>query len=76
MIVLTVYIPDDDLEKIKKLVGKTYPSRSELIRCAVRELLIKELELASKQEQKENLKPEPNMIIIGNKQYKIIKKLV
>lgn len=42
-------MPESYIEAIKKLVGQggLYPSRSELIRCAVREFLIKELKLAN-----------------------------
>lgn len=37
------------MESVKRLVGEggLYPSRSELIRCAVREFLIKELKRAN-----------------------------
>ncbi len=47
--IVTVNIPEAYLESIKRLVGKDglYPSRSELIRCAVREFLIKELKNAN-----------------------------
>ena len=46
--IVTVNIPEEYIETIKRLVGEggLYPSRSELIRCAVREFLIKELENA------------------------------
>ncbi len=46
--IVTVNIPESFIEAIEKLVGEEglYPSRSELIRCAVREFLIKELKLA------------------------------
>lgn len=45
---MTVNVPESYIEAIKKLVGEKnlYPSRSELIRVAVREFLIKELEMA------------------------------
>ena len=48
--IVTVNVPMAYVEAIKKLVGEDgiYPSRSELIRCAVRELLIKELNRAKK----------------------------
>ena len=41
-------MPESFIDAIKRLVGENglYPSRSELIRCAVREFLIKELRLA------------------------------
>ncbi len=47
--VVTINVPEAYLESIKKLVGKDglYPSRSELIRCAVKEFLIKELKNAN-----------------------------
>ena len=49
MKIVTVNIPESYLDSIKKLVGEhgLYPSRSELIRVAVREFLIKELNMAN-----------------------------
>ena len=49
MKIVTVNIPESYLESIKRLIGANglYPSRSELIRCAVREFLIKELRRAN-----------------------------
>ena len=49
MKIVTVNIPESYLDSIKKLVGEhgLYPSRSELIRVAVREFLIKELNIAN-----------------------------
>jgi len=46
--VVTVNVPEAYIEAIKKLVGSDglYPSRSELIRAAVRDFLLKELTLA------------------------------
>lgn len=48
MRIITVYIPEAYLKIIDSLIGHTgvYPSRSELIRVAVREFLIKELAIA------------------------------
>lgn len=48
MKIVTVNVPESYIEAIKKLVGENglYPSRSELIRCAVRDFLLKELKLA------------------------------
>jgi Arc/MetJ-type ribon-helix-helix transcriptional regulator len=47
--IVTVNIPESYLESIERLIGENglYPSRSELIRCAVREFLIKELRRAN-----------------------------
>ena len=49
MKIVTVNVPESYLESIKRLIGEggLYPSRSELIRCAVREFLIKELKNAN-----------------------------
>jgi len=49
MKIVTVNIPESYLESIERLIGDggLYPSRSELIRCAVRDFLIKELERAN-----------------------------
>lgn len=47
MKILTVNLPVTDLKKIEKLVGVLYPSRSELIRVAVREFLVKEIGMAN-----------------------------
>ena len=50
MKIVTVNIPDSFIGSIEKLVGENglYPSRSELIRVAVREFLLKELALANR----------------------------
>ena len=49
MKIVTVNIPESYLESIERLIGEDglYPSRSELIRCAVRDFLIKELKRAN-----------------------------
>ncbi len=49
MKIVTVNVPESYLESIKRLIGENglYPSRSELIRVAVREFLIKELRMAN-----------------------------
>jgi Arc/MetJ-type ribon-helix-helix transcriptional regulator len=48
MKIVTVNVPESYIGAIAKLVGENglYPSRSELIRCAVREFLLKELKMA------------------------------
>lgn len=48
MKIVTVNVPESYIDVIGRLVGENglYPSRSELIRCAVREFLIKELKMA------------------------------
>ena len=45
--IVTVNVPESYIEAINKLIGADglYPSRSELIRVAVREFLIKELKM-------------------------------
>jgi len=50
MKIVTVNVPESYLDAIEKLTGNDglYPSRSELIRCAVREFLLKELKMAKK----------------------------
>ena len=49
MKIVTVNVPESYLGSIEKLVGEhgLYPSRSELIRVAVREFLLKELKMAN-----------------------------
>ena len=49
MKIVTVNVPESYIDAISKLIGRNglYPSRSELIRCAVRDFLIKELKLAN-----------------------------
>jgi Arc/MetJ-type ribon-helix-helix transcriptional regulator len=49
MKIVTVNIPESYLDSIVKLVGENglYPSRSELIRVAVRDFLLRELKLAN-----------------------------
>ena len=44
MKVLTVNLPESHLVAIQKLIGELYPSRSEVIRCAVRDLLREHIE--------------------------------
>ena len=48
MKIVTVNVPESYIDAMKKLVGRDglYPSRSELIRCATRDFLLKELKLA------------------------------
>ncbi|MCP4760853.1 MAG: type II toxin-antitoxin system ParD family antitoxin [archaeon] len=48
MKIVTVNLPQSDIKNIANLVGENglYPSRSELIRVAIREFLIKELDIA------------------------------
>ena len=59
--ICTVNVPESYIEAIKKLVGQDglYPSRSELIRCAVREFLLKELKLANNMAKYNKSDPEP-----------------
>ena len=49
MKICTINVPESYIEAINKLIGADnglYPSRSELIRVAVREFLLKELRMA------------------------------
>ena len=48
MKIVTVNVPESYIDAIEKLVGEggLYPSRSELIRVAVREFLLKEMQMA------------------------------
>ncbi|MFX0057322.1 MAG: ribbon-helix-helix domain-containing protein [Candidatus Hodarchaeota archaeon] len=49
MKIVTVNVPESYIDAINKLIGDKglYPSRSELIRCAVRDFLLKELKAAN-----------------------------
>ncbi len=49
MKIVTVNVPESYIGAINKLIGENglYPSRSELIRCAVRDFLLKELKMAN-----------------------------
>jgi len=49
MKIVTVNTPESYLDSIEKLVGEDglYPSRSELIRVAVRDFLLRELKMAN-----------------------------
>lgn len=62
MKIVTVNIPEPYIQAIDKLTGHDglYPSRSELIRVAVRDFLIKELKMAVKMSEyhKKPKKPE------------------
>ena len=53
MKIVTVNVPQSYVDAIKKLVGQEgiYPSRSELIRVAVREFLLKELKMEEELEK-------------------------
>lgn len=46
MKIITINVPQSYIDAIAKLVGVIYPSRSECIRVALREFLIRELEFA------------------------------
>ena len=66
MRIITVNLPIQYLKAIESLVGTNglYPSRSELIRVAVRSFLIRELDAAKsfekyQQKAKENQNPKP-----------------
>jgi len=86
--IVTVNLPVSYLNAIETLTGNDglYPSRSELIRVAVRNFLIRELESAKSfkkyQEHKAipteetsiETKVDENYVTIGEKTYKIIKK--
>ena len=56
MKICTVNVPESYIDAINKLIGGNglYPSRSELIRVAVREFLLRELEMAEKMINKTN----------------------
>ncbi len=47
--IVTVNVPESYIGAINKIIGRDglYPSRSELIRCAVRDFLLKELKMAN-----------------------------
>ncbi len=57
MRIVTVNVPESYIEAISKLTGAggLFPSRSELIRVAVRKFLIKELKMAKKLIKMNNL---------------------
>ena len=60
MKIVTVNIPEAYLDSIEKLVGNKglYPSRSELIRVAVRDFLLRELKMANNMAKYKELKEE------------------
>jgi Arc/MetJ-type ribon-helix-helix transcriptional regulator len=59
MKIVTVNVPESYIHAIEKLVGENglYPSRSELIRVAVREFLLKEIKM--EEAMKKFGEPEP-----------------
>ena len=61
MKICTVNIPESYLDAIDELTGDggLYPSRSELIRCAVRKFLLCELERVKKMEKYEEFEEKP-----------------
>ncbi len=56
--IVTVNVPEEYIGSIEKLVGDQglYPSRSELIRVAVREFLLKELQIAENMAKRREIK--------------------
>ena len=60
MKIVTVNVPESYISAISKLVGDNglYPSRSELIRCAVRDFLLKELNIAKNMQKWDIKEPE------------------
>ena len=88
MKIVTVNIPEHYIEKIKKLCGpeNIFPSRSELIRCAVRDHLIRVInklrEGKEKEDSKQDEKDEEDDDIIripsedGFKIYHVIRRLL
>lgn len=71
MKIITVNVPIEYLKQIDGLVGndKSYPSRSELIRCAIREYLIKELEAAQSFMKVQNGPGLENIPVIDEKMF-------
>jgi len=61
--IVTVNVPESYINAIKKLVGEDalYPSRSELIRAAVRAFLLRELALARNQSKRPRKEPEVSL---------------
>ncbi len=59
MKIITVNLPESYIKAIDNLIGEKaiYPSRSELVRVAVREFLIKELEAVKSFTQLQNKMP-------------------
>lgn len=58
MKIITASIPQDHINKVDKLINENvlYSSRSELIRCAVKEFLVKSLRLISQPSDNNNKK--------------------
>jgi Arc/MetJ-type ribon-helix-helix transcriptional regulator len=80
MKIITVNLPETYLNFIEQLLNgpASFPSRSELIRVAVREFLLKELEQAKafvgvvKQADPKQEPDDPNLVVVGNKTYRIV----
>ena len=74
MKIITVNLPVPYIKTIEGLVGDKglYPSRSELIRVALRDFLIKELEIARNFPQFK--KPDNSTVEVEGKTYNIIRK--
>lgn len=82
MKIVTVNVPESYITLINKLIGNNglYPSRSELIRCAVRKFLLKELKMAKnlikhRKTESEDVFDDKNYVRVGNKKIKIIRRL-
>jgi Arc/MetJ-type ribon-helix-helix transcriptional regulator len=71
MKIITVNLPVPYIKTIEVLVGENglYPSRSELIRVAIRDFLLKELEIAKTfpkdvlEPEKDVLEPEDDLVV-------------
>jgi len=56
MVLISVHIPKQMLEELDELVRRgIYPSRSEAIRIAIRDLIMKHIELLRKKQEFEDL---------------------
>ena len=77
MKIVTVNIPEKYIDLINNLIGENglYPSRSELIRVAVREFLIKELKMARKLTKYDEVFDDKNFVRvpIKKKEFKTLK---
>ena len=56
MVLISVHIPKQMLEELDELIAKgVYPSRSEAIRIAIRDLLLRHYEIIRKRQEYEDL---------------------
>jgi Arc/MetJ-type ribon-helix-helix transcriptional regulator len=74
MKIITVNLPSSYIEDMEPLTGNEslYPSRSELIRVAVRDFLLKNIRMAENKKQELEMRKKPQIIISKNEDFEMV----